>query len=89
MYYLYDLTRARDAHHIHGGVLLDYDEMYVVCRFEDAVELRCDDVESPQDLAHYWAVMGECGYDETDPTVQRLRTLLLEKESSFLAERSS
>lgn len=89
MYYLYELARARDAHHIHGGVLLDYGEMYVVCRFEDAVELRCDDIENAQDLAHYWAVMGECGYDETDPTVQRLKACLLGKQSGILAHRAS
>jgi len=89
MYYLYELARARDAHHIHGGVLLDFVEMYVVCRFEDAVELRCDELENPQDLAHYWAVMAECGYDETEPPVQRLKARLLEKEREVLVERNS
>lgn len=89
MYYLYELARARDAHQIHGGVLLDYGEMYVVCSFEDAVELRCDEIENAQDLAHYWAVMGECGYDESDPTVQRLKARLLGTQSDIVVERAS
>ena len=89
MYYLYDLTRARDAHQHHGGVLLDYGEMFVVCRFEDAVELRGDDIQDVHDLAHYWAVMGECGYDETDPSVQRVKDCLLNKVSRILVEGDS
>ena len=80
MYYLYEIARARAAHHVHGGVLLDYGEMYVVCSFEDAVELRCDEFEDPCDLAHYWAVMAECGYDESESPARKLRFCLLEKK---------
>lgn len=88
MYYLYELQRARDAHQVHGGVLLDFVEMYVVCRFEDAVEIRGDEFEDPHDFAHYWAVMGQCGYDETEPLVQQVKARLLDKERHVLAKRS-
>ena len=89
MYYLYELAQARDAHQIHGGVLLDFVEMYVVCCFEDAVEIRSDELEDPHDFAQYWAVMGECGYDETDPLVRRLKAGLPGKEQEvFVGEHS-
>lgn len=89
MYYLYELQRARDAHQVHGGVLLDFVEMYVVCSFQDAVEIRGDELENPQDFAQYWAVMGECGYDETEPLVQQLKARLLNQEADFVLKKDS
>jgi hypothetical protein len=87
MYYLYELARARDAHHIYGGVLLDFQEVYVVCQFEDAVELRCDDIADPHDLATYWAAMAECGYDETAPMVQTLIARMQEQDTCLTTSR--
>lgn len=84
MYYLYNLTAARSAHALHGGVLLDYGEMYVVCRFRDAVELRADEFPAPVDLAAYWAVMAESGYDESEPRVRRVRVALGRPEAILI-----
>lgn len=86
MYYLYDLNQARQAHLTHGGVLLDFDVMFVVCTFEQAVDLRTDDFADPLDRAQYWAVMGECGYDETEPPVHRLKALLTATEQVLLVD---
>lgn len=88
MYYLYELQAARNAHQVHGGVLLDFGEMLVVCRFEDAVEIRGDELEDPQDFAQYWAAMGECGYDETAPHVQQVKARLLDREQRLLVEKT-
>ncbi|MDD4268429.1 MAG: hypothetical protein PHO07_05480 [Pirellulales bacterium] len=76
MYYCYGLAQAREAHQQHGGVLLDFDDLHIVCSFNDAVELRWEETTSPRDLAAYWAVMAECDYDETDPVVRRFKALL-------------
>ncbi|MHB8900973.1 MAG: hypothetical protein ACYC6Y_19675 [Thermoguttaceae bacterium] len=89
MYCVYDLQRARDLHQTRGGVLLDYVEMYVVCGFDEAVELRGDELEDPRDWAQYWAMMGECGYDETETLVRQLRARLADREHDLLARRDS
>lgn len=83
MYYCYDLGQAREAHGQHGGVLLEWDDMYIVCRFNDAVELRCDEAASPCDLATYWAAMAECEYDETEPLVRRVKARLAGTEAAL------
>lgn len=80
MHYCHDLAQAREAHRQHGGVLLDFEDMYIVCSFNDAVELRCEETASRRDLAAYWAVMAECDYDETEPLVGKVKAFLAEKD---------
>ena len=73
MHYCYERNAAHRIHQEHGGVLLDLDDMYVVCPFHAAVELRAGALRTPLEQARYWAIMAECGFDETEPRAQHVR----------------